>query len=70
MKYKNRRTGAVINTSGKISGDDWEEIPVAPAQPEIKEKTETEKKIAPTTKKTTARSTAKKAATKKATGRK
>ena len=70
MKYKNRRTGAVINTSGKISGGDWEKVPVAPAQPETKENTEPEKKVAPTTKKTTARSTAKKPTTKKATNRK
>ena len=70
MKYKNRRTGAVINTSGKISGGDWEEIPVAPPQPEIKEKTEPEKKTAPPIKKTTARTAVKKTATKKTTGRK
>lgn len=70
MKYKNRRTGAVINTSGKISGGDWEEIPVAPTQSEIKEKTEPEKKTAPPVKKNTTRTAVKKPAAKKATSRK
>lgn len=63
MKYKNRKTGAVINTSGKISGGDWEQIPVAPAQ---SESAEPEKKEAVPVKKTAA----KKPATKKATVRK
>lgn len=26
MKYRNTRTGAVIETSGKISGDNWQEV--------------------------------------------
>ena len=60
----------MINTSGKISGGDWEEIPVAPAQSETEKNTEPEKKVAPTAKKTTERSTAKNPTTKKATNRK
>lgn len=69
MKYKNRKTGAVINTSGKISGGNWEEIPVAPAQPEFEENTESEKKDCSDSKKTNTRTAAKKPVTKK-TGRK
>lgn len=26
MKYRNKVTKAVIETNGKISGDDWEEV--------------------------------------------
>lgn len=70
MKYKNTRTGAVIDTSGKIKGGDWVEVPVAPAQPEIKEKKEPEKKTAPAVKKTTARTTTKKPVAKKTSSRK
>lgn len=29
MKYRNTRTGAVIETSGKISGGDWQAVPAA-----------------------------------------
>ena len=73
MKYRNRRTGAVIDTSSRISGGDWEEVPVAPAQPKNEEKAESaahEKVTASATKKTAAKTTAKKAAAKKSTGRK
>lgn len=71
MKYKNRRTGAVVNTSGKISGGDWEEIPVAPAQPKTEENAEPEKKVtAPAVKKTPAKTATKKPAAKKTSSRK
>lgn len=30
MKYRNKRTGAVIDTLVNIRGEDWEEIPIAP----------------------------------------
>ena len=73
MKYKNMRTGAVINTSGKISGGDWEEIPVAPAQSEVDTKTANEvqgKTSAPAVKKSAPKTTAKKPTAKKTTSRK
>ena len=46
MKYRNIKTGAVINVSSKISGDNWMEIPSSItkiAKPE-KEKEEKPKK--------------------------
>lgn len=70
MKYKNTSTGAVIETSGKISGGDWVEVLVAPAQPKSEEKTEPEKKTAPAVKKTTTRTTVKKPTVKKTSNRK
>ena len=30
MKYKNTRTGAVLDSVSAISGEDWVEIPITP----------------------------------------
>lgn len=43
MKYKNKVTGAVLESAAAINGIDWEEIPIFPQK----------KKIAPTTEKAT-----------------
>lgn len=42
MKYRNIKTGAVINVSGEVSGADWVELPsgsadTKKAEPEKKE---------------------------------
>lgn len=34
MKYRNIKTGAVIDAYGTIKGNGWEEIPSSPAVPE------------------------------------
>jgi len=31
MRYRNKRTGVVIDVRGKVSGGDWEEVKPAPA---------------------------------------
>ena len=40
MKYRNKRTGAVIDVSNKISGGEWEAVQPShtPEQKEVKEK--------------------------------
>lgn len=64
MKYRNLRTGVEIETSGKISGCDWQEIPaktptaVETANMPTKKTTPKNTKKVPT--KTTARSIVKK----------
>lgn len=37
MKYRNKRTGAVLDTAHKISGEDWEELEIvlAPDDEEV-----------------------------------
>jgi len=53
MKYKNMRTGAVIETTGRIHGGDWREIPAVAektAPPVENEKAAEQKKTAPTKK--------------------
>lgn len=64
MKYRNLRTGVEIETSGKISGGDWQEIPAKIPTAVENVNTPTKKMAPKNTKKaptkTTARSTAKK----------
>jgi len=33
MKYRNKRTGNVIDIKSKLSGDEWEEIKESPKPP-------------------------------------
>lgn len=60
MRYRNKRTGAVIETTGKVSGGDWEEIVAVVAE----KKAESAPKAVqnkPQTTKVTAKSTASRA---------
>ena len=70
MKYRNTRTGAVIDASSKIAGGNWVEISVAPAQPKEGTTETVKKETAVAAKKTTTKTTAKKPVAKKTTARK
>lgn len=37
MRYQNTKTGAIIETSCKVSGENWRELPPAGAPPEKKQ---------------------------------
>lgn len=50
MKYRNIKTGAVIDAYGTINGEDWEAIPSSPA---VSEKNVEPSKEAPEEKKAT-----------------
>lgn len=50
MKYRNIKTGAVIDAYGTIKGENWEAIPSSPA---VSEKAVEPAKEAPVEKKTT-----------------
>lgn len=60
MRYRNKRTGAVIETTGKVSGGDWEEIVAVVAE---KKTDSTPKAVQPKTQttKAAAKSTASRA---------
>ena len=64
MKYRNLRTGVEIETSGKISGGDWQEIPAK--TPEVTKKTiaPAKKRVSKTLKKTPAKTATRNAAKK------
>lgn len=47
MRYKNIRTGAVIETSSQIRGGDWKEIAVKNTEEKAEEKAESGEKAAP-----------------------
>lgn len=64
MKYKNRKTGAVIDTASVISGGDWEKIEEVPETPkkveEVPETAEKTNQRVPKKETRTVRSTQKK----------
>ena len=66
MKYKNRKTGAVIDTASVISGGDWEKIEEVPEtqkkEEEVPETAEKTSRRVPKKETRTVRSTQKKTA--------
>lgn len=51
MKYRNVKTGAVINASGKVSGENWVEVPSSTATEPVTEPVKEEKTKKKTTRK-------------------